>query len=504
MKRRLIVLLVAVFMALSLLLSVGVIGTVASTVLSTPSISKVENINLGVKITWKKVNGAAKYRVFRKNGSDKWQMIGNTTAVSFTDSSVKSGKKYVYTVRCISKDCKQFTSGYNKIGKSITYIESPKITKFESKSAGIKLTWNKVTGATKYRIFVRKGDSWKTIGNTTGTTFTDTQVKVGSKYVYTVRVLSKDGKQYVSSYYASGWACTYDPVISKMLTELTSAADKPRSTNRLTDNYGNTYKSAIINNHGYSGSAGPIAYQYNLNSRYTRLIGTLYIPQGETSSGKSRLTVKTDGRVIYTSKSMDKVSRPIKVNLNITGCKIITIIWSNNSGYNNISSLNCCLSDACFYAGGKYGSIKGTNPNVNAPVLMTDLNSIYTKPVLTERLTDNYENEYPIAVYNRIDNLHSNKPPILEYLLDKKYRSFKGSLYIPKGSTFTASIVMTVTADGKTIYTSPAMTKTSAPVDFNIDVSNCNDLKISFSVGSWYNNNSDKTLCIGNPRLYTK
>lgn len=504
MKRRLSMFLAALLMVSSLIMTVGVTNTFASKLLSTPSISKVESSYTGVKVTWKKVSGAAKYRVFRKYGSGSWQKIGNTTATSFTDTGAKSGYKYVYTVRCLSGDGKAYTSAYNKAGTAITYIASPKISKLESKSSGMQLTWSKIAGANKYRVFVKSSTSWKTIGNTTGTTFTHTGVNIGSRYTYTVRVLSKDGKKYVSSYNSTGWACTYDPEIIKSMTALTSLAEKPRTTNKLTDNYGNTYKSAVINNHGYSGSSGPIKYQYNLNGRYTRFAGTIYVPQGETAKGRSRLTVKTDGRVIYTSKNMDKTSSPIKFNLNITKCKIITIEWSNNSGYNNVSDLECCLSAPYFYSGGKYGSVNGTNPNTNAPIQLTDLTSINSKPEVTEQLTDNYDNEYPIAVYNRVDNKLGNKPPILEYLLNKKYRSFKGTLYVPEGMAFTSSVVMTVTADGNALYTSPAMTYISAPVNFNLDISNCNDLKITFSEYSWFNGNKNKTLCIGNPRFYTK
>lgn len=56
---------------------------------------------------------------------------------------------------------------------------------------------------------------------------------------------------------------------------------------------------------------------------------------------------------------------------------------------------------------------------------------------------------------------------------------------------------MTLTADGQKIYESPAMTVSSAPVDFEVDVSQYNDFKINFSKNNWAG-----TLCIGNAYLY--
>ena len=73
----------------------------------------------GIKVTWSKSAGAAKYRVFRKTGSGKWVTLADTTALSYVDKTAKKGTKYTYTVRCVSADGKTFTSAYNTTGLSI-------------------------------------------------------------------------------------------------------------------------------------------------------------------------------------------------------------------------------------------------------------------------------------------------------------------------------------------------------------------------------------------------
>ena len=173
--------------------------------LSTPKITKVENTVDGVKITIDKVTGAAKYRYYRKTGSGGWQKLGDTDKTTWTDKTASSGTKYTYTVRCLSKGAKSFTSDFDKAGKSITFIAAPKITKLENTAKGTKLTWSKSKGAAKFRVYVKSGSSgWKKIADTTATSYVNTQVKSGSSYTYTVRCISNDGKRFTSSYDATG------------------------------------------------------------------------------------------------------------------------------------------------------------------------------------------------------------------------------------------------------------------------------------------------------------
>ena len=73
---------------------------VAKASLATPKISKAESVYGGVKLTWNKVNGAAKYRVYYK-GSKGWTRMVDTTSTSYIDKDVSSGRNYTYTVRCI-------------------------------------------------------------------------------------------------------------------------------------------------------------------------------------------------------------------------------------------------------------------------------------------------------------------------------------------------------------------------------------------------------------------
>ena len=351
----------------------------------------------------------------------------------------------------------------------------------------------KVKTAKKYQISykINSNKKWKN-KNTTKLTYSIKNLRYGAKYQ--VRVRAYNGKW-------GKWSKTKTvSTPSKVkITSISSIDQTPRTTSELTDNYNNKYSYAVINNHGYNGSAGPLKYEYLLNGKYKKFSGTLYVPKGEKSNRTSALIVKGDGHVLYTSPSINKKSYALKFSVNTTGVKDLIIEWTNNSGYSNISDLRCCLANGYFY----YANTDDKAINIKSkPVDLTDLTSIYSNPRVSTRLKDNAGNTYNTAIYNRIDNSHGNKVPIYEYLLNSKYKKLSGVIYIPEGLTFTNSVTMYVIADGNTIYTSPSMTKSSMPAEFNIDVSNCNDVKITFSNGSWYDGISDSTMCIAYAYLY--
>lgn len=188
----------------------------AKTSLTTPKITKAESVNGGVKISWGKVNGAEKYRVYCK-GSKGWTRLADTTSTAYTDKAVSSGKNYTYTVRCISADAKRFTSGYDSKGKTVKYISAPKITKAESVNGGVKISWNKSNGAEKYRVYYKGSKGWTRMVDTTSTSYTDKAVSSGRNYTYTVRCISTDAKRFTSGYNGKGKSIKYvaAPKISK-------------------------------------------------------------------------------------------------------------------------------------------------------------------------------------------------------------------------------------------------------------------------------------------------
>jgi fibronectin type 3 domain-containing protein len=168
--------------------------------IAAPKLSSVSNGAKSVTIKWSASKGAKKYRVYRKNGSGGWGIIGETTSTSYTDTSATAGTTYTYTVRCITADGKSTTSGYDGTGKTIKRLTQP--TPSVSKtSSGIKTSWSKVSGANKYYVYRKTASGgWSKIATTTSTSYTDKTAKKGTTYYYTVKAASGS---YVSSYTSS-------------------------------------------------------------------------------------------------------------------------------------------------------------------------------------------------------------------------------------------------------------------------------------------------------------
>ena len=199
--------------------------------LSTPQITSLKNTTGGVKLQWNKVNGAYGYRLYYRPASGGWKRFKDTTATSFTDSSVVPNKTETYTIRCIDKNGNTI-SGFNSNGWTIKYVPvAPTISKLENTSGGIKLTWNKIAGVYGYRLYYKPASGgWKRFKDTTATTYTDTAVKSGRTETYTIRCIDKNGNT-VSGYNSKGWSkkYVYNPPKSIKLNKTSAYIGKKES-----------------------------------------------------------------------------------------------------------------------------------------------------------------------------------------------------------------------------------------------------------------------------------
>lgn len=199
-----------------------------TTYIGTPQISNIESVNGGVKLSWSSVNGAEMYRVFYK-GRNGWTKLVDTTETACVDSDVLSGNNYTYTVRCISNDAHKYQSGYDKNGKSLKYIAAPKVTKTDVTYNSVNLTWNKVKGAEKYRVYRRNGNTWKRIADTTSTSVTDKNLSAEKSYTYTVRCITANGKKFASGYDSKGFTATTTPIPPVIFDKTSVTVDKGKT-----------------------------------------------------------------------------------------------------------------------------------------------------------------------------------------------------------------------------------------------------------------------------------
>lgn len=158
-----------------------------------------------IQVTWNRASGATGYRVYRKTASSGWKGIGDTKALSFTDKNAVPGQYYYYTVKACAGSA--LSSSYKSSVKIKTTIGTPKLTGLvKVSSGGLKLSWNKVAGASGYYVYRKTpGGNWKKLKGQTASVYTDTSAQAGTTYTYTVRAAVNMGKkQYLSSYNKTG------------------------------------------------------------------------------------------------------------------------------------------------------------------------------------------------------------------------------------------------------------------------------------------------------------
>ena len=124
-------------------LAVGSISVSAASV-KKPTKVKAVNVTKGIKITWKKVKGAKKYRVYR--GKKK---LTTTKKTKYTDKKAKAGKTYKYTVKAVKgKKVSKKSKAYK-----VVRLTKPKMTAVTSAMEGASVQWKKVKGAKKYMVY---------------------------------------------------------------------------------------------------------------------------------------------------------------------------------------------------------------------------------------------------------------------------------------------------------------------------------------------------------------
>ena len=173
----------------------------------------------GIQVTWNEADGAAKYKVYRKDASNTvWRVIATVTGTSYTDKTAKIGTKYNYTVRGVAADGKTLSPGFDRTGVSATIPKPPapaNVTLGGAKavSGGIQVTWQQADGAAKYKVYRKDASNtvWRVIATVTGTSYTDKTAKIGTKYNYTVRGVAADGKTLSPGYDKTGVSATAAP-----------------------------------------------------------------------------------------------------------------------------------------------------------------------------------------------------------------------------------------------------------------------------------------------------
>ncbi|MDO5294863.1 MAG: InlB B-repeat-containing protein [bacterium] len=154
-----------------------------------------------VELKWNEVAGANGYEIYRSSGANKaYELLGTTSALTYTDQNVEVNKTYSYKVRAYQEDGGVRAYGeFSTVFTGKVTLPAPgnlkaKATSFDQ----IQLSWNKTAGVTGYEIYqstVLSG-SYSCIGRTNNQTYLVKQLKEKTTYYYKVRAyIDVNGKR---------------------------------------------------------------------------------------------------------------------------------------------------------------------------------------------------------------------------------------------------------------------------------------------------------------------
>ena len=156
-----------------------------------------------IKLTWKKVTGATGYRVYQYNSkTGKYEKIKTLTGTSYTVKKLKAGTTYKFAVKAYSKaDGETLWAASYKTFTTATKPATPTV-KATAGSKQATISWNKVTGATGYVVYMQDefGD-YEKLGSTKKTSYTRKKLTKGKTYYFRVRAYKTvDGKNIYGGY----------------------------------------------------------------------------------------------------------------------------------------------------------------------------------------------------------------------------------------------------------------------------------------------------------------
>ncbi|MDR1257495.1 MAG: fibronectin type III domain-containing protein [Spirochaetaceae bacterium] len=158
-----------------------------------------------IDIEWDAVDGAASYKIYRSQGGGQYETLGGATECSYKDEyGISANNTYYYKVSTVSEIGEGKQSEAYPAATSLP--ETPQnITAAVHSENSIAVSWQKVSGATRYRVYrgasVDGGYS-PLSPDTPEPAFIDTGLSADTDYFYKVKAFNGIGEGSLSEEYA--------------------------------------------------------------------------------------------------------------------------------------------------------------------------------------------------------------------------------------------------------------------------------------------------------------
>lgn len=185
------------------------------------NISKISASARGTSVTisWNKVSKATDY-IVEHNVNGTWKQVGTTSSLSYKVNGITQNGVNMFRVKARRNySGVYYNGGYTYVNAEVTDIPST-VTGLRSTSntsTSNTITWNASKKAEGYEVYqwIGTNDSYKLIGTTTSTKFTNSKKSSGTMYRYKVRAFNTvDGQRIEGAYSSEFTTCTLPANVS--------------------------------------------------------------------------------------------------------------------------------------------------------------------------------------------------------------------------------------------------------------------------------------------------
>ena len=284
----------------------------------------VANASNGVKLSWKAIDGAKGYIIFRDGAQ-----LDTTESLSYIDKTVETNTEYKYTVAAYYQGSKSLCYSTDSDAKTITYVpveSDASSIKLSNYQTSIKVSWSKVDGASGYYIYRRTASgNWSTkpyatISGGSTVSYKDTSVTKGTGYYYKVSSYkTKNGKKVEGD-------CS-DPEYIKRLSRPTLTASYGASCIKL------SWKKI-------SGATGYVVYRDGIEIGTTEnsYYNDYEIENGDTYNYTLKAYYQASSQKIYSSTSANATIKGLILIVDAPEIKVLNYVndiyisWDKVSG----------------------------------------------------------------------------------------------------------------------------------------------------------------------------
>jgi len=163
------------------------------TVCAKPVVSVKLNNDFQPSLSWKAVDGAAAYEVYRATRGGSFALLATVTEPGYVDGAVQIGDLYRYQVKAVAQSPLSNSGLSEQVLISIP-CRAAEVDTAVGENGKPMLTWDAVEGGQGYRIYrsTKKTSGFKLQTETAKLNYTDRNATKGKTYYYYITVVAQD------------------------------------------------------------------------------------------------------------------------------------------------------------------------------------------------------------------------------------------------------------------------------------------------------------------------